>query len=313
MLPLASVILPVYNQEKYLEETIESILHQSFQDFELIILDDGSTDHSAQIIRQYAKKDSRIRAYFQDNEGKSLATNTLVNKAGGEWCFFLDADDVMLPERLERQVAFHRANPLVNASSSHCYYINEKGNSFGTQRYPGLSTIAEYKLEIASGEFITCAYTGLMVSRKVFIETGGLRKKFEPCEDFEFFNRLAEQGFILLIIPEVLMKYRIHAGSITVRNPFRVLDTIIYVCHCIRLRRTGKPEISFEQFMTLREGDSWWTKLNRLRFNYSMVLFRNAGIAILSKRYLSFVLQITGSLVLSPGYVLKKLRGHLKK
>ncbi|MEO7766395.1 MAG: glycosyltransferase family A protein, partial [Ferruginibacter sp.] len=134
---MVSVILPVYNQEKYLQETIESILNQSFQDFELIILDDGSTDNSPQIIRQFAAKDNRIQAYFETNSGKSLATNYLVNKAKGEWCAFLDADDVMLKQRLERQVAFHNANPGVDASSSHCNYINEKGNMFGTQRYPG--------------------------------------------------------------------------------------------------------------------------------------------------------------------------------
>ncbi len=313
MLPLVSVILPVYNQEKHLDEAIESILNQSFRDFELIILDDGSTDGSAQIIRQFAAKDIRIQAYFEINSGKSSATNYLVNKARGEWCAFLDADDVMLPQRLERQVAFHKANPEVDASSSYCYYINEKGNMFGTQRYPGLSTVAEYQRSIANEEFIACSYTGLMVSRKAFIETGGLRTKFEPCEDFEFLNRLAGKGFILLVIPEVLMKYRIHASSITVRKPILVLDTISFVKQCIALRRSGKPEISFKEFVTIREGYSWWKKFNRKRFNYSMIFFRSAGFAILSKRYLAFVWQVATSLVLSPNYVLKKLGNHLKK
>jgi glycosyltransferase involved in cell wall biosynthesis len=313
MLPLVSVILPVYNQEKHIGETISSILNQSFSDFELLILDDGSTDNSALIIRGLAAGDKRIQAYYRGNAGKSLATEFLVNLATGEWCIFLDADDVMLPLRLEKQVAFHRANPGIDASSCHCYYINEKGNMFGTQRYPGLSTIAEFKQAVANREFITCAFTGMMVSTKVFVATGGLKKKYEPCEDFEFFNRLAEQGYILLIIPEVLMKYRIHPAAITVKKPILVLDTIMYIKHCIHERRNGKPEISFEAFKAIQDSYSWWKKFNRQRFNYSMIFFRSAGFAMLSKRYLFFILHISRSIILSPNYVFKKVRNHLKK
>lgn len=313
VLPLVSVILPVYNQEKYLEETITSILNQSFPDFELIVLDDGSTDGSSQIIRQFVAKDKRIRAYFAPNTGKSMATNCLVNKARGEWLAFIDADDVMLPERLQRQVAFHKTHSDVDASSTHCYYINGKGNRFGTQRYPGLSTIAAYKQTIKSKEFIVCSFTGLMVSRNVFIETGGLRKKFEPCEDFDFFNRLNEKGFVLLIIPEVLMKYRIHDSAVTVKKPILVFDTISFVKHCIQLRRSGQPEISFDEFRIIQGKYSLWKKINRIRFSYSMIFFRNAGFAKISNNNFSFVWQLTAASVLSPSYVLKKVLNRLKK
>ncbi|MEO6546449.1 MAG: glycosyltransferase [Ferruginibacter sp.] len=313
MVLFVSIILPVYNQENYLAETIDSILNQSFQNFELVILDDGSKDNSAQIIRQFAQKDRRIHAYFEPNAGKSAATNYLVNKCSGDWCAFLDADDVMLPERLQRQVAFHNTNPSIDASSSNCYYINEKGNLFGTQRYPGLETIRDYKEAIGKDKFITCSFTSLMVSKQAFIKTGGLQTKYEPCEDFEFFNRFADAGFILLIIPEVLMKYRIHSTAVTVKEPIRVRDTIGYVKYCIGLRRNGKPEISFDQFLAIQQAYSWWTRINRKRFNYSIIFFRSAGFAMLSKRYLSFAWNITSSLILSPNYVLKKLRNHLKK
>lgn len=311
--PLVSVILPVYNQEKYLQETIESILAQSFQNFELIILDDGSTDKSAQIIRKFTAIDGRIQSYFEANSGKSLATNYLVKKARGEWCAFLDADDVMLSHRLERQVAFHQENPKVNASSSNCYYIDEKGNMFGTQRYTGLTTVAEYEKSITKNEFIICSFTGLMVSRKVFIVTGGLLKKFEPCEDFEFFNRLEEKGYTLLIIPEILMKYRIHASSVTFREPVLVFDKISFIKHCIHLRKSGKLEISFEEFKIIQQKESWWTKFNRQRFNNSRTFFRSAGFAILSKKHLSFVWYITVSSVLSPHYVVTKMMNWIRR
>lgn len=311
-MPLVSVILPVFNQEKYLDETIKSILQQSFTDFEIIIMDDGSTDGSANIIRRYQQQDQRIKAFFGENVGKSIATNNLVAKASGNWCVFLDADDVMLPQRIERQLAFHAANPLADASSSHCYYINENGNMFGTQRYPGLSTVEEFK-QATAREFITCSYTGLMVAKEAFLETGGLQSKYEPCEDFEFFNRLAENGFVLLVIPEVLMKYRIHPAAITVRKPILVLDTINFVKYCMRQRRAGQTEIDFKAFTAMQESNSWWTRFNRRRFNYSMIYFRSAGFSILSKNYPAFTMQIIASLVLSPQYVVKKVINHLKK
>ena len=313
MTPYVSVILPVYNQEKYLEETIDSILSQTYRNFELIIVDDGSSDNSAAIIRMFQAKDSRVLAYFESNSGKSLSTNFLVSKAKGELCAFLDADDVMLAERLSRQVDFHQSNLHIDASSCHCYYINENGNMFGIQRYSVGSQVAEYNTAFKNEEFIICSYTGLMVKRKVFLDIGGLQKKFEPCEDFEFFNRLTDSGYTLSVIPEVLMKYRIHQSAITVKQPFLVLDTIDFVKHCIRLRRSGKPEISFEDFRQVQKEYSWWEKVNKKRFNYSMIYFRNAGFSRLSNNYLACAYQLTASLILSPDYVARKVFNYFRK
>ena len=313
MTPYVSVILPVYNQEKYLEETIDSILSQTYRNFELIIVDDGSSDNSAAIIRMFQAKDSRVLAYFESNSGKSVSTNSLVSKAKGELCAFLDADDVMLAERLSRQVDFHQSNLHIDASSCHCYYINENGNMFGIQRYSVGSQVAEYNTAFKNEEFIICSYTGLMVKRKVFLDIGGLQKKFEPCEDFEFFNRLTDSGYTLSVIPEVLMKYRIHQSAITVKQPFLVLDTIDFVKHCIRLRRSGKPEISFEDFRQVQKEYSWWEKVNKKRFNYSMIYFRNAGFSRLSNNYLACAYQLAASLILSPDYVARKVFNYFRK
>src|SRR5688500_11882112 len=159
MKSLVSVILPVYNQESYIAETIESILAQTYKDIELLIQDDGSTDKSAQIIQQYAEKDRRIKAHFERNAGKSIATNNIVSRAAGDLCAFLDADDLMMPDRLEKQVAFHQNNPEVDASSTHCYYINEKGNQFGVQRYPHFRTAEECRLAKAHEDWVTCSFT----------------------------------------------------------------------------------------------------------------------------------------------------------
>jgi len=312
MAPLVSVILPVYNQEKFIEETIQSVLDQTFANYEFLIVDDGSTDNSVELIRKYAQSDKRIVFWTEVNKGKSMATNFLVDKAKGSWCAFLDADDIMLHQRLEVQVAFHQQYPEVDASSSNCFYINGEGSMFGTQRYKGLSSIAAFNHTIKNEEFITCAFTGLMVSTNAYRKSGGLRKQFEPCEDFEFFNRLTDRGFKLLIIQEVLMKYRIHSSAVTIREPLLIRDTITYVKYNTRMRREGKTEINFQQFLATQEELPAWVRFNRLRFQYSTIYFRNAGLAMLSKNYVSCALQMTTSFLLSPGYVFKKALNQLK-
>ncbi|MEO6228739.1 MAG: glycosyltransferase family 2 protein [Ferruginibacter sp.] len=311
--PLISVILPVHNQQNYIEETIQSVLVQSFTDFEFIILDDGSTDKSAEIIKSYAKKDDRIKAYFEKNVGKSNATNNIIEKTTTELFAFLDADDVMMPDRLEKQLQFHRENPNANASSGHCNYINENGNLFGLQRYDGLRTIEDNEVARNSREFVTCSFTALMVTREAYVNAGGLSKRFEPCEDFEFINRLVNKGYNVLINPIVLMKYRIHPTSVTVKKPILIYDTISYVKYCFALRWDNQSEISFDEFQDIQKTYAWWTKFNRMRFNYSRIAFRKAGFAMLSRRYLSFAWQMATSLVLSPNYVLKKMTNFSKK
>lgn len=316
--PGISVILPVYNQEKFISETIGSVLSQTYSDFEFLVVDDGSTDNSAAIIRSYAEKDKRIKAFFEPNAGKSNATNYLVNKASGDWCAFLDADDVMMPERLERQMAFNLSDPEIAASSVHCYYINEKGQMFGKQRYANLQSLAECKMamrnEWGKKKFITCSFTGLMVLRTAYLDSGGLRTQFEPCEDFEFVNRLVHNhGYILVILQETLMKYRIHSGAITERKPFLIFDTITYIKLCLNRREKKLPEITFTEFVAIRQNDPWFARINRKRYNYSRILIRNAGFSMLSKKYISFMGQIATASLLSPEYVFQRLKNLLKK
>ncbi|HEX9156410.1 MAG TPA: glycosyltransferase family A protein, partial [Syntrophales bacterium] len=106
-----SVVIPVHNGEKYLSQAVESVLDQTHRDLELLVVDDGSTDSSAAIIRRFALKDRRVRVLTQENLGVAAAGNRGLQEAGCEWVARLDADDVFLPGKLERQVGFLRRNP----------------------------------------------------------------------------------------------------------------------------------------------------------------------------------------------------------
>ncbi|MGB1104680.1 MAG: glycosyltransferase family 2 protein [Crocinitomicaceae bacterium] len=105
MNPLISIIVPVYNTEKYIDETIQSVVDQTYENWELILVDDGSIDHSKDIITEWTKKDNRIHYHYKENGGQASARNLGIALSKGAYIAFLDADDLYLPERLSSQIA----------------------------------------------------------------------------------------------------------------------------------------------------------------------------------------------------------------
>jgi glycosyltransferase involved in cell wall biosynthesis len=132
-----SVIIPVYGVEKYIAATVQSILNQTYQNFELIIVDDGSPDRSLEICQQFL--DSRIKIISQENRGPSGARNTGISHATGEYIAFLDGDDMWLPEKLEKHLNHLESNPNIGVSFSCSAFIDEAGNPLGTYQVPQLS------------------------------------------------------------------------------------------------------------------------------------------------------------------------------
>lgn len=306
--PLVSVILPVYNQEKFIRKTIESILSQTFKEFELIILDDGSTDCSAQIIKEYQSKDPRIKAYFHSNSGRSEATNKAVSYSSGKYCALIDADDLMVPERLERQVAFHRKHPDIEASASHCYYIDEYDKEIGTQRYIGLENRNACKKAMDEKGIIICAITTLMISRKAFDDIGGLDKTYWPADDLEFSNRILEKGYLLVIIQEYLAKYRIHSQSETASKQWHLFEVASFTYHNISLRRQGQPTITFDEFKAHENAASWRKRLKLKAHRYAIIYHKKAGFSYHKKNYFLFVGQLFLAIVFDQRYVLSSVK-----
>lgn len=313
MTPHVSVIMPVFNQEQYITETIESVLNQTFSNFEFIILDDGSVDDSAKIIREFANKDSRITALFDVNRGQGAATNALVAIAKSDWCIFLDADDVMLLDRIEKQVLFHSANPGIDASSSHMYYMDENSKVFGVSNYPFLKTVEECIDSRINKKIITCWYGSLMISKESFIDSGGLRTDIWPGLDLEFFHRFIDKGFVLVVIQDALTKYRIHSSSITNSNPIATVESISYVHHCINLRRAGKPEITRKEFDVMRANANFIKRLNRIRYSYAQALSKRASFAIMKRNFVEFSYLFATASILSPSYSFALIANRLKR
>ena len=136
--------------------------------------------------------------------------------------------------------------------------------------------------------------------------------KFWPCDDLEFFNRLIQQNYIVVIIQAPLMKYRLHPSAITTRNPIHVYDVTGWVIQCLKARQTNIPEISFQEFQKQRSKNPLVVRVNRKMYNYSQIFFRNAGYSLMSRHYLNFAWQVAVSAVLSPKHMLGKIRNISK-
>ena len=205
-MPRVSVIMPAYNVEKYIGEAIESILNQTFKDFEFIIINDGSTDNTANIIKQYAKKDKRIKFIDnKDNRGFIARLNDCLNIAKGEYIAKMDSDDISLPTRLEKQVEFLDKHPDYGMVG--CWLKAFQSDSF-TRYYPS---------EVRITDFLFGCKTTIFLARRSIIEQHHLRfdKNYFAAEDMEFYSRFARYAKIHNL-QEVLYLYRIHDQSVSV-------------------------------------------------------------------------------------------------
>ena len=204
---LISVILPVYNASQFIAETINSILEQTFTDFELIIINDGSTDTSELIIQSF--EDHRIIYVKQENRGVGFSIRKGCEMAKGKYIARIDADDICMPERFEIQVDYLRKNPDTVLVSSAVIYIDYAGNEMG-RSFPHLSNWAILKRMKYSS---TICHPAVMMRKKAYNLTGGYQN-IQPFEDLFLWLSLSKYGKLHnLKMP--LIKYRILENSVS--------------------------------------------------------------------------------------------------
>ena len=210
MTPKVSVVMSVFNAENYLKEAIESILNQSFSDFEFIIVNDGSTDRSLEIIKSYT--DNRIILIDQKNGGAANARNTGIKKAKGKYIAVLDADDIAKPQRLQLQYDFLNNNVDYVAIGSNADIIDMDGNYI----YTSSLQLFDKEMKNILPEF-PAIHPSLMFRKSIFCRAGGYPDFMLKAQDLVMFNRIAKFGKIANI-EEPLIKYRIVPTANSNRN-----------------------------------------------------------------------------------------------
>ena len=208
-----SVVMPVYNAEKYLKQAIESVLEQSFKDFEFIVIDDGSTDKSLDILRDYEIKDGRVKVYLnKQNLGVIDTLNYGVKLAQGEYIARMDADDISYPERFEKQLKYMQDESLV-ACGTWAEGIDISGNKTRDMEYPPITDKIR-TFTLFHDPFI---HPSVMFQKDVFEKVGGYKKTFRHIEDYELWTRIVFK-YKTGNIPETLLKYRFHGNQMTKVN-----------------------------------------------------------------------------------------------
>jgi glycosyltransferase involved in cell wall biosynthesis len=240
MMATLSVYMPIYNAARFAREAVQSILRQSFGDFEFIIVDDGSTDQTPAILKGLAAQDHRIRVISQANLGAAAAANRAISEARGEFLARMDGDDIALPRRLERQADYLAAHPECVAVGSRMMLIDEDGLPL----YELPWTICghnEIDLALMKGGW-SIAQPSCMFRTADVIAAGAYQPDLSLHEDLDLFLRLAERGH-LENLPEVLLLYRQSMGSLTwVEGP--TSSKVVHSILCAACRRRGLKEPS---------------------------------------------------------------------
>jgi glycosyltransferase involved in cell wall biosynthesis len=208
-----SVVMPAFNAELYIAESIQSILEQSFDDFELIIIDDASTDRTLEILNKYVKKDSRIRVFSNEkNLGIAGNRNLGVSLALGKYLAWQDADDIALPYRLEQQYQFLEAHPEVGIVGGYLELFS--GNNIrGVRRYAE----GDFALRKSMFKYSPIAQPAAMIRKDILDRAGIYDLSYPPAEDLDMTFRIGMLSK-LANIPKILIRYRVSATSATGKN-----------------------------------------------------------------------------------------------
>jgi glycosyltransferase involved in cell wall biosynthesis len=208
---LVSIILAAYNAEKYIAETIKSVLKQTFCNFELILINDGSNDGTGSIIKKYEAFDRRLRCYSQKNMGPGSARNFGLSKSKGDWIAIIDADDLWRQDKLSRQIAFIKEHPGIVLLGTGFSQIDSDGHFVKTYRYPSDHESLLHRLE-RKKEFFP--HSASLYKANVVQQLDGYRYRFEPSEDRDLWLRISEKGKMACLYPP-LVQIRKHKNQIS--------------------------------------------------------------------------------------------------
>lgn len=304
-MPAVSVILPVYNGMPYLPEAVDSILEQSLKDLELIVVDDGSTDDTAQYLK--GRDDPRVTVLHQARSGQGAARNRALSRCRSSFVALMDGDDVSMPHRLERQVEFLTRRPEVGAVGSRFAYLGPSGRSAFSPPLPSdheriFSDLLQLRHALCHGTMVV--RTGL------FRSIGGYR--IAGCgEDWDVMLRLGERSK-LANLDDVLYLYRLHDESTNARALHETRLRFRHSALCARQRAEGIPETPWEEFLPAHARRSRWSRWKDDLDGYALAQYRGALYDLLGSRRFRGLTRLAWAGLCSPGRTKERLARALR-
>jgi glycosyltransferase involved in cell wall biosynthesis len=262
-----------YNAAEFLDESIRSVIQQSFDDFEFVIIDDGSQDSTANIIDSYAKLDKRIRYISKHNTGLADSLNKGIIDARGQWILRIDADDVCLPQRIESQLRLANENENLVLIGSNCIEIDIDGMQLKRHKYPTAHGVLVKRLTDLKGFF---PHSSAMYRRAAALEVGAYRLRLNGAEDWDLWLRLSRVGQIACCERDLIL-LRKHATSISNEAGGRkslVLAVAASLCYVRNTVGLSDPSVAPDaEWFAFIEWVTEWLDINGY-FNDTQVLQR---------------------------------------
>ena len=308
-----SVIMSVKNGEKFLHKAIDSILNQTFKNFEFIIINNDSSDSTQEILENFLKKNSRIKILTNfNNETLYQARIKAIKEAKYEWCALMDADDECHPLRFQKQVDFINYTEFENLAvvSTYGKYIN-KNSTIVANFFSGPKDINQFKNIFSNNDSFAIIDPSSIIKKDIFFKIGGYLEN-NIAADLDFYYKIAEAGYLIQTIDSPLYYYRIHGGGYGVKNTMKQCKATHLLNYNMRLRRSGKEEITEQQFNI-----NFWNKASyripRKILDYSKTYYKISTRSFIEKKIFTFFLNIILAFLFSPRYVLKKIYQQLFK
>lgn len=304
---MISVLMPVYNAESYLRDSIESILKQDFQDFEFLIFDDCSEDGSYEIIREYAKNDKRIIFDKKTkNEGYTKLLNEMSKNAKFEYLARMDADDISERNRFSKQLDFIHSRKDFAVVGSFIKIIDLNNNFIRKSKYP----VSDNDIKINLKKYCTFAHPSTVIRKSFFDEVGGYREIFEPAEDYDLWTRLITISKAYNL-PEYLLCYREHSvGASQKRREEQLIKTEFIKKNYLFLIK-GEDLVKSKNIKKISE-DELFKFINKDEFffekNYSLIAnyFKN-------KKMYQFACLFLKTFFNNPYFLIKKIFQYIQK
>ena len=314
-IPQTTVLMSCHNASVYLSGAIESILQQTYSDYELLLINDGSTDNTLEIVKEYASQDKRIVVVDKKNTGLADSLNRGLDLARGEWIARLDADDVALPDRLAKQMSFVQQNEAVVLLGTGCIIIDGSGREAGHYRYPTDHDSLVRQLRTYGRPF---PHSSVVFHKETVADIGGYNRRFVRSQDYDLWLRLSEIKTIACL-PEALVKIRKHPSGISNDNggsTALTMGTAAAVCHFIRASDAPDPsqggdDRAWERFL------HWLVEQMEREPSFEsyrqwLNMRRDFSSSIESGDRLGAVLRLAGGLLIS-GHACRILQNRLRR
>ena len=290
-MPEISVITPTYNCAQYLPEALDSLLNQTYQDFEIVVIDDGSRDNTKDVISEYCKVSDKIKYFYQPNKGLSNARNKGIKLAKGQYVTFLDADDTFMPRMLEKTHSLLSRNKECDAvlTEWHQIDIDNKGQVIG-ESWIKMSNFPDTPEKIYNMVFTDFIFDAYMTVRKTYLEKiGNFDERLSFGEDVDIWRRFAKHGIKIDLIKEPLFVYRKRQNSITTDTTCKKLRGQLQL-----INKYKQDILSNSAFREYHSNLLW--DIARKAFYMRVDIFFIMKCAILSQIYKPSISRVSSSL-----------------